>query len=175
MPSASSGVWPLGTGRRSGTTACAARDRMPRAEPRSGGPQAEHGEDPPVDVIRRRVQAAAIREDVTAWPETFPNSFLILLPQYFRSHLPISSSSWCRSAHHTKGAEPCPGPAPLCVSMAARGRGYRPAATAAPRRFRFHHHRRTCGGPVWCEGLTCEETPVLWISLIADERGPAPL
>src|SRR6202034_4519704 len=88
VPSASSGVWPLGTGRRSGTTACAARDRMPRAEPRSGGPQAEHGEDPPVDVIRRRVQAAATpEEDATARPESFPISFLILPPHYFRSHL----------------------------------------------------------------------------------------
>ena len=85
VPSASSGVRPLGTGRRSGTTACAARDRMPRAEPRSGGPQAEHGEDPPVGAIRRRVQAAATREDATARHETNPISFLMMSPHYFRS------------------------------------------------------------------------------------------
>ena len=125
MPSVSSGVWPLGTRRRSETTAWAARDRMPRAEPRSGGPQAEHGEDPPVDVIRRRVQAAAIREDVTARPVTFPNSFLILIPQcfvpIFQSHRAPgwrSAQRFPRSARvgavHAKGPTPAR-VRPLCA------------------------------------------------------------
>ena len=79
----------------------------------------------PVDVIRRRVQAAATpEEEATARPQRlFHSLFLILPPHYFRSHLLISSSSRCRSAHrcprsarvgaHTrKGPNPYSGPGP---------------------------------------------------------------
>ena len=58
---------------------------MPRAEPRSGGPQAEHGEDPPVDAIdggfrpqqhQRRTRRRGMK--------TIPIPFLMLSPHYFR-------------------------------------------------------------------------------------------
>jgi hypothetical protein len=57
---------------------------MPRAEPRSGGPQAEHGKDPPVGAIRWRVQAAATREGAAARHGANSISFLMMLPHDFR-------------------------------------------------------------------------------------------
>ncbi len=51
MPSASSGVRPLGNLAEDRDNGVPGTRPEPRTEPRSGGPQVEHGEDPPVDAF----------------------------------------------------------------------------------------------------------------------------
>jgi hypothetical protein len=77
-----------------GTTARSARDQMPRAEPRSGGPKVEHGEDPPVDAVVRPVQAAAPQEDTTA--RGGPESSSVLILSFDQDLVPFIDDTECR-------------------------------------------------------------------------------
>ena len=122
MPSASARVRPRGTGRVSGTTACAARDR-------SHAQRSEHGEDPPVVAISRAVQDASStrgRDGIGA--EDISLSLL---------HFPlIHSVHHAGRAHsevnHAPLIQACSGPAPAACT-ASRNIG-RKVISSAPNR-----------------------------------------